>query len=366
MIEFQPPSPVLPALTPPTSYPTVPGFPIPPGIALSPGDATFDGLTNSIWFSDGYSLAAMPSPSFSGGGLAVPAFPIAPSVLSAVGGGPVTGLAIDPVGGVLWMTGLPGIVVGVAPVPGTPIVVPPFSLAFPTGQISGLDYDAPTGTFYACDVTGMVYPFVPGGLAAGPAIGRHPLIPSVLADVAIDRTGAVNAAGVRPIYVCAGPAIGDVTMPQSSAPRLRSVFPSGLAFLPLPANNMPGGTCPCSGVAPAFSAAAPMVAGNPSFGLTIGGLPPGTPALLAYDAAFNPAYPLINATGCGLGLLPGSATLVSSFTVAGTGGLAAWPLPLVSLPPGLGPVFAQGLVPCTSDPAGFTLTTTQQIFVCGP
>ncbi|MGE3172747.1 MAG: hypothetical protein AB7O97_08975 [Planctomycetota bacterium] len=364
MHELQPPSPLLPAPIPPTiAYPIVPLLPAAGPAVAPPGDATYDGLANAIWFTDGALLASMPSPSFPLAGPAIPPFPIAPPVLAALGG-PVTGIAIDPIAGILWVTSFPGVVAGIAPVPGTPIVVPPFPLAFPTGPISGLEWDGLTGTLLACDIVGLVYPFVPGGFPAGPPIGPSPVVPPPVGDVAIDKTGALNAAGVRSIYICGGPAVDDLTLPPLPLPT-PTPFPTGLAFLPLPANNMPGGTCPCAGVAPAFSVAAPMVAGNPGFGLTIGGLPPGTPALMAYDAAFNPLFPLINVTGCGLGLLPGTVTLVSFFTLAGPGGVAVWPLPLTFLPPGLGPVYAQGLIPCTADPAGFTLTTTQQVSVCG-
>ncbi len=33
----------------------------------------------------------------------------------------------------MFVTSVPGIVVGVAPVPGTPIIVPPFVIPFPVG-----------------------------------------------------------------------------------------------------------------------------------------------------------------------------------------------------------------------------------------
>ncbi len=45
----------------------------------------------------------------------------------------MTGIAIDPAAGVMFVTSVPGIVVGVAPVPGTPIIVPPFVIPFPVG-----------------------------------------------------------------------------------------------------------------------------------------------------------------------------------------------------------------------------------------
>ena len=188
-------------------------------------------------------------------------------------------------------------------------------------------------------------------------------LPGMVGDVAKDKTGFLNPLGFRPIYVIAGPLTYDATGPLPPLPT-PAVAPTGLSFIAKAASNMPGGGCACGATLPVLGTAGPMVSGNGAFAITVGGLPPGTPVLMAYDVGFNPLFPLINVTGCGLGIIPTSATIVSFFTLAGPGGVAAWGLPLF-LPPGIGPVFNQNLFPCTVDPAGFTLTPMQQITVCG-
>ena len=63
---------------------------------------------------------------------------------------PVTGIAIDPVLGIMWMTSVPGAVIGVAPIPGTPVIVPAFVPAVPFGApVSGLDWDSISGSLFS-------------------------------------------------------------------------------------------------------------------------------------------------------------------------------------------------------------------------
>lgn len=70
----------------------------------------------------------------------------------------------------MFVTSVPGIVVGVAPVPGTPIIVPPFVIPFPVGAIAGLEWDGATGSLWAVSVGGIAYNFFPGGFPAGPPV----------------------------------------------------------------------------------------------------------------------------------------------------------------------------------------------------
>ncbi len=362
MSEVQLPTVMLPLPVPPVNiYPIVPLLPPPPAIVPQPGDSTFDSIAVVSWFTNGALLAQMPTPSFAPAGPLPPPFPIAPPVLAAIGG-PVTGIAIDPVANIMFLTAAPGIVIGVVPVPGTPVVVPPFLPAFPMGPVTGLEWDAISGTLLACDVPGTVYQFFVGGALAAPPVFAPP-IPAPAGDVAIDKTGLVNALGVRSIYVASAGVIVDVTQP--AAPVLPSglIGTCGLAFLPRPAQNQNGG-CPCGPLLPVFATNSPMVAGNGAFAITVSGVPAGSPVIEAIDFRFNPAYPLINTTGCGLGLL-GTPLLMVNVSIANPVGVATWPVPLTFLPPGLGPAFMQALFRCPIDPAGFTLTNMQHLAVCG-
>src|SRR5262245_49513081 len=106
----QPPAAILPVPVPPLlGSPAVPALPALPPPA---GDSTFDNLTGLHWHTNGAVLAAQPTPTFPPVAPPVPAFPIPPAVLAAIGGGPVTGIAIAPAAGILYLTGAPGLVVG--------------------------------------------------------------------------------------------------------------------------------------------------------------------------------------------------------------------------------------------------------------
>lgn len=162
------------------AYPTAPILPPPfPGIP-APGDSTFDNALGVHWFTDGALLAPMPSPSVP---LLAPLpapMPIAPAAIGAIAG-PVTGIAMDPAAGVMFMTSVPSIVVGVAPVPGMPVVVPPFPIPFPAGPIAGLEWDGATGSLWAVSVGGVAYNFFPGGAPAGPPMPSAVPVPGPVA-----------------------------------------------------------------------------------------------------------------------------------------------------------------------------------------
>jgi len=365
MSELQLPRVVFPLPAPPAPiYPIVPPLPPAPVAVPQPGDSTFNSITALSWYTNGFMLASMPTPSFPPAGPLMPPFPIAPGVIGAIGG-PVTGIAINPVaGGAMFLVAAPGIVIGVAPIPGTPVVVPPFVPGFAMGPISGLEWDGISGSLYACDIAGVVYNFAVGGLPLGPPIVPFGALPGMAGDVAIDKTGALNAALVRSIYVTAGPMAVDITLPFAPPLPTGLAMPCGLAFLPKPASNTLGVACACGGILPVLATNSPMVTGNAGFAITVAGLPPGSPVITAYDFAYNPLLPLINVTGCGLGLA-GTPALVFNLGFANAVGTATWPLPLTFLPPGLGPAWDQAMWPCTVDPFGFTLTDTQQLQVCG-
>jgi hypothetical protein len=108
----------------------------------------------------------------------------------------------------------------------------------------------------------------------------------------------------------------------------------------------------------------PMTAGNLAFGLTLGGVPPGSLVLFGVDFVFNPLWPLINVLGCPLGLVLGSPSLVAGLTFASPVGVATFGLPL-AVPPGFGPLYSQAFTLCPVDPAGFIVAPMQQVVASG-
>jgi len=369
--ECQPISPLFPAPLPPLLiYPQVPVLPPMPPPA---GDSTFDNTLGFHWFTNGGILAAQPTPTFPPLAPIPPAIPIPAAVLGAIGG-PVTGIALDSVAGIMFLTSMPGITIGVAPVPGMPVVVPPFPLPFAiAGPISGLEWDSVTGTLYACDVGGVVYNYFPGGLPAGPPLPPPFPLGPMATDVALDRTLAVNAFGFRPLYVLAGPAYFDVNDPAPVPQPVGAPMGQGLSFMNHPATNMPGGPCICPGTP--YPAAAPtttsvMTTANLAWGVSMAGLPPGFPVIFGFEvAAFIPFFPVINPpVGCGIGLTLSGTTLLF-VGAADPFGVATFPVPLV--PPaffiGAPPVWNQNATLCPADPTfGLVLSPMQSVYSCAP
>jgi hypothetical protein len=362
--ESQPPTALLPAPLPPLFfYPPAPLLPPAPALAAPPGDSTFNDVTGLNLYTNGLLVAVSPTPNYPPAGPLLPPFAIAPPVIGAIGG-PATGIAIDPAAGILWLVSGPGIVIGVAPVPAMPILVPPFPVPFPTGPITGLEWDGMTGQLLACDIAGIVYPFFPPGVPAGPPF-PPPFLPGPAGDVAIDKSGQLNAAAVRPVYVVLGPMILDVSFPAAIPFPSAMPMPVGLAYQPYAASNMPGVTCACVPLTgPTLFAPGPMTAGNLAYGIGVGGVAPGQFVLFGFDFGFNPAFPFLNLLGCGIGFWIPSPTLVTGAAFANAAGNALFALPL-GVPPGFGPIYNQNFTFCAADPAGFVATPMQSIWASG-
>lgn len=366
--EMQPVTALIPGpVGPVAGYPSMPALP-PLGPALvQPGDSTWNGALGYHWFTNGAILASQPTPTFAPLGPVLAPFPIAPPVLGLLGGpAPVTGIALNTPANVMFLCNAAGLTVGVTPIPGTPIVVPPFVPAFPTGPIVGLEYDAVTASLYMVDVAGIVYNLLVGGAPLGPPIVPMIALPPPVGDVAIDKSGQVNLAGVRPIYIVSGPMVLDVTSPMPLPFPAGPAMNVGLAYLGHPAANPPVGTCPCPTYAPGptqFTTSV-MSAGNGAWGIGVGGLPPGQLVLFAFDFVFNPAFPVINVVGCPFGFVFGSPTLVSVIGFANPAGNALYPFPLV-VPPLFGAIYNQNFSFCPADPAGFVVTPMQSIWASG-
>lgn len=369
--ECQPANVLLPAPVPPLLvYPQVPLL---PAMAPPAGDSTFDNLRAFHWFTNGAILAAQPTPMFPPAGPLPPAMPFPLPVLAAIGGGPVTGIALDAAAGIMYLTGVPGMTIGVTPLPGMPVVVPPFALPFAAGPITGLEFDSVTGQLIAVDAAGVTYHYFPGGAAAGPPLPPPMPLGAMAADVALDRTMVPNAFGMRSLYVLAGPAYFDVHDPAPAPQPAGSPMAQGLAWMNHPATNKPGGPCNCPGTpypAPGSTTTGPMTTMNAGWGVTMSGLPGGFPVIFGFDVAgFLPGFPVINPpVGCGLGLTLGPSTLLF-VGVANPLGVATYPVPLVPpyFFPGAPAVFNQNATICPADPTfGLVLSPMQTIYTCVP
>ena len=367
--EMQPPVPILPLPLPPVAmYPAIPALPPFPGpVVMPPGDSSFDNRSGLHWFTNGAIIASMPTPTFPSVIPPTPAFPIPLPVLAAIGGGPVTGLAISPIGPgpgpILYLCGAPGIVIGCTAVPGMPVVVPPFPIPFGTGPVTGLEWDGGTGSLWACDAPGTCYNFSIAGAPLAAPVPSPFLLPAPAGDVAIDKTLRLNGLGVRPLYITAGGLVFEVTDPAAVPFPNGLGLAQGLAFLDHPAANPPVGACMCPATTyPVPFTTGPMSVGSP-WGIGVGGMPPGWPVLFAFDFAFLPGFPLVNAVGCGLGL---TALPVVFGGVADPAGNAVLTLALVppTLPLGAGPFYNQNFTLCPADTVlGLVLTPTQVVHV---
>jgi hypothetical protein len=370
--ELQPANILLPAPVPPVlGYPQIPPLPV---IAAPAGDSTFNNTLGFHWVTNGAMLAAQPTPMFPPLGPIPPAMLIPPAVIAAIGGGPVTGNALDSVAGIMYLVGAPGVTIGVAPVAGMPVLVPPFPLAFPfVGPITGLEWDSVAGTLYACNAAGVTYSYFPGGLPAAPPIVPAILMPGMATDVAVDRTLALNPVGLRPLYVLAGPAYFDIRNPL---PLMQPAIPGlgqGLAFINHSASNMPGAVCPCPAttypiVGPIMTSV--MTFGNAAWGATMTGLPPGFPMVFGFDVGgFLPGFPVINPpVGCGLGLTLTGTTILAP-VAADAFGVATLPLGLIpaSFLLGTGPFYMQNATLCPADPTfGIVITPVHTLYACAP
>lgn len=352
LIDAAAPNPLFPGPVPPAFvYPAAPPLPPPPGPGI--GDSTVDALTGDNWYTDGATIGMTPSAAYAPPGPPVPPFPVGP-----VGLGFVTGMALDAAGGILWLTD-GGMLIGVTPAPGTAPLTPLMPSPAP---LSGLEWDGLSGTLLGVDPAGAIFTLSPAGVLVAPPIPPPPL-PAHAEDLAIDKTSLPGPLGPRSIYVLAGGMVHDLTAPGVVLPG-GSALASGLAFHAFPAQTPPVGVCPCPGFAHSVGTTGPMTTGNLGFGVTVSGLPPGQVVIFALDFAYAPALPAINVLGCGLGLVPGSATISATVGFADPLGTATRLLPL-AVPAGLGPIYHQSATLCPADPTGLIVNPLQLLMVCG-
>lgn len=365
-------SPMFPGGGPPQGvfgalFPLPPAFPGPAPVVVPPGDVAIDAVTGRLFVSNGPLIAAQPNPTYVAP-LAppvppFPAPPFPPLPFVAAGGAWVSGLAVNPAPGLLWMTnGFMVQAIAIAPLPAMVVVFPPFAPAVPIaafGPMTGLEWDGATGTLLACDAAGTVISFLPGGAFGGLIVPPPGVLPGPATGVTIDKTTLPSPAGPRSLYVTAGGMIFDysagVVLPSLVGPAV------GVAFHGNPARLSPGG-CPCGGLAPALQTLSPSYSGNPAFGVDWAGLPPFAGVIVAFDLAFDPAFPMINFVGCPLIMDLVSPSLFIFPAAANAAGRLSLPVSLVGLPPGVA-FYVQYVTGCTADPTGLMLSSGMQVTV---
>ena len=344
-------------------------WPGPPAVPPAPfplGAVAFDNTTGIQYASDGLVIASGPYPFYPPGPPPPPVFP-----WTFPGGmGPIHGMEIDGLAGILWVTdGLLGC--AVLPVPGCPIVIPPFPIVGPVPvaapPLTGLDWDPFSGSLWAVDSAGFLYNFLPGGAYLGPGPAPVPPFPGPpVTGLALDKTAPFSG-----FYVSTPGLIVDYLSGAGAPPGAAGAV-DGLAFHGLPASLGGAGTCVAGAALPALMPMSPAWSGNPVFSYSITGFTPGTPLLLLFDTPTGALLPF--GIPFSSGVLFFNPFFSPTFSV----------LPLPPMPPtgplviaaALGPVpaFPPGLLgyaqvlgfECPAGPMFFSLTDCSQFSVSLP
>lgn len=358
----------------PLPFPLPPAFPGPGAVVVPPGGLAVNSMTGRIYYSNGPMIAASPDVRIPGTfapptpPFPSPPFPPPPPLVVAPF---VSGMAVDPVAGLLWLTnGITVQAVFLAPLPAIAIAVPPFVPALPPGApFSGLEWDGITGTLWLNTMVGMVWQITPAGVLAGGPFPPPIALPGIATGLTLDKSGlpapppVIPGGPGRSVYVFAGPAIvnyaSGFVAPAPVGPGV------GLAFQNLPILTAPGG-CACGPLNPTLSATSPMTTGAPAYSTDWVGLPPFAPVYLGLDVVFDPAFPLVNATGCPLGLNLISPSLAVLILAADATGRFTFPVSFVGIPPGIGPFYVQYATLCPADPvAGIVLSSLMHVVISG-
>lgn len=142
------------------------GAPVPPPA----GGHAIDQQTFTVYSTDGFVIQTDVHPPYvlfrcPGGGICQPPPAVAAPLL--LGGGPLTGLAVDAVGGVLYMcdaVSFQAFALNIVPVP-IPLG-PALPLPAP-GPVSGLGFESGNGTLWATTIFGGLTHFTPAGVVLG-------------------------------------------------------------------------------------------------------------------------------------------------------------------------------------------------------
>ena len=338
------------------------------------GGATIDQTNSTVYVCDGTLITQDYNPRY------LPFVVVPPVILppspapTLLTGGPITGLAIDPTAGILWMTD--GFSLGgftTAP-PYLPVVAP-VPLAFLTPVfpgLTGLDWEPSTGTFWGCDAQGNIYHFT----AAGAPLGPQPVstIPTAgpLGGLAVDRSNGPGAIGIPfcstqvpgfHINVTDGVAIYDGLVPGLLIPMATpSLAPArGLAFAADFQIAKGSVGCPPTGGIPAVGTikATHNGPGGANALRYLGGAPL-TTTLLLYDNCPIPGGLFIPASGETLWLNPLSPTFGFATFVTNAAGSITVPVNFSPSLPGLR-FTLQWAIFDPASPLGYCLSDAVQI-----
>ena len=303
----------------------------------------------------------------------------APALLT---GGPITGMAFDAATGTLWMCD-PGSYGPFTPVPPFLPLGPAIPFAPPTGAaLTGIDIEAATGSLWLCDAGGAVFNLTPGGLPIGPQ--PVVVVPSVtggpfMAGICVNDS---NGPGSFPPPFCS-PQLPGFHICLTDGVMVYDALPGGLGPIPLPGAValMPAARgmaysndfqitfgsvgCGSTGVIPLPGTAMPNFNGPGAFtALRLTGAPPATSVFCLADLCPLPGGALL-ASGESLWINPLSATYSLLPALTDAAGDAALPVSYVPVPPGIQFSF-QWAIPDSSKPLGFCLTDLVTLTIGAP
>jgi hypothetical protein len=303
--------------------------PLPNSGVLAPGlrsgGMTIDQTNGMVISSDGFVIAFDYNPLYIPFTPA-PLLPLPAPAPLLLTGGPITGMALDVPGGILWMTdgiSLGGFTPAPPFLPLTPIMfLPPIIPG--TNQLVGLDIEQSTGTLWGCGANGNIYNFTTAAFPVGPQpVAFSPIVAGSpgLGGLCVNRTNGVPSTGapfcstqITGFHICVtdGRFIYDgliPTNPPIPVPASTGQPARGLA-MSCDFQTMPGAViCPSTGTFPLIGmnkAAHNGVGGATAFRL-VGG-PPLTLSLLLYDYCPVPGGLFIPASGETLWINPFSVT----------------------------------------------------------
>ena len=304
------------------------------------GDVADDPIGDLVFVSDGLVIAG-----YTALGMFLGSYP-SPVML--------TGMGYDALAGLLWVTDgfayaalPPPLACMVAP---PPPVIGPFPVPFGVGlfgaPINDIDWDASTGSLWACDGAGVVGNFLPGPVPLPGPFGWFPVVPGACLPLVPGLDGIVVDAtmpGAGVFYVTDGMSVahmlpgGALAAPSFHTPI--SCFPLGLptAGLAFAGRQITFGMgADSSGIfpAPTIGSVGQSYTGNPAYGITLGGTVPGGTGFLLYS--FGALCPAPMVYGGALPIYLGPPRFSGGIVPVGAGGGAALFTALpAALPPGL-------------------------------
>jgi hypothetical protein len=347
---------------------------LPPAI-FPAGAQAHDDATRIIYTTDGFAIARDYAPhAFAFGGAGAPLGPPVAPVIPPPFAGPLTGLAMDSVGGVLWACD-PFAAIPLSPLPphaplGPPVTFP--VIPFGSPPMVGLGFESATGTLWSVDSSGAVFNITTAGVPVGPQ--PVTVVPSVIGflmnGLTVNTTNGPGAFGAplcspetggQHIVITDGVYIYDAVPGISPPLPIVGTSYSGLGVVGLAyaseAQVLPGAAaCPTSGATPMAGTLAPNWVGGGAFNaLMVTGAPPMTALLLVADLCPIPGGAFIAASGETLWVSTLTPTAAVGGAVSDAAGTAMITVPFAIAPHGVEFTFQWG-IPDPLAPLGACLS----------